>query len=201
MASEFQSPPWDAPIDVNRELGAIPATATMKGMFLVPMLAEAQRRGIRLPSARDRYLPFSDYPLLEHGRVLVEAARTFFPDISTRRALRKLGHLAHRAFAETTIGKVVWASVDGVDSAIDATAKTYVIATPAARVTVEERAPGRARVRLSGGAHCFIDSNHVGTFEGVLRACQIQGEVTVKLEPGGGEFLLTWTPSVKPPSR
>jgi len=200
MHPEFHTPSWDAPLDVNAELDAVPQGTTIKGMFLLPMVLEAQRQGIRLESARDRYLPFTDYPLVEHGRLLVESARAFYPQLTIRRGLRKLGHAGLRAFAESTIGKVVWAAVDGVDAAIDATAKTYAIAIPAGRLTIAERSPGLVRVRLTGGVHYFLDSNHVGNFEGVLRACHAQGTVAVRLEPpAAGELLLTWTgPSIRP---
>ena len=203
MDGEFHSPSWDAPLDVDRELEAIPPGATMKGMFIAPMLAEAQQRGIRLEAARGRYLPFADYPLVEHARVLAEAAGVFYPELTMRRALRRLGRAAQHAFAGSTIGKVVWASVDGADAAVDAIVKSYAIAVPAARVSVMERSPGRARVRLSGGALCFLDSNHVGTFEGVLRTSNEQGEVAVRLEPpSAGEFLLTWpVTAIQRPSR
>ncbi len=200
MDSAFHAPPWDAPLDVNAELDAVPQGTTIKGMFLLPMVLEAQRRGVRLESARARYLPFTDYPLVEHGRLLVESARAFHPKLTLRRGLRKLGHWGLRAFAESTVGKVVWAGVDGVDAAMDAAAKTYAIAIPAGRVTIVERSTGRARVRLEGGVHYFLDSNHVGNFEGDLRACHVQGNIAVRAgPPGGGELLLTWSgPSIRP---
>jgi uncharacterized protein (TIGR02265 family) len=193
-SADFQEPPWDTPLDVNAELEAIPKGATMKGLFILPMVAEARSRGIVLPSARDRYLTFNDYPLVEHGRVMVESAQAFFPNISTRRGLRKLGRAAVRAFSQTTIGKVMWASVDSVDSALDAAAKMYTIAVPSCRMTVVERAQGRAVVRLGGEAHCFLDSNHVGTLEGVLHASGANGgTVAVRIESRFvGEYRLTW---------
>jgi len=199
MPSEFHVPPWDAPLDVNAELEAIPKEATMKGLFIVPMLVEARRQGVTLKSARERYLPFTDYPLIEHARVLVEAAHAFFPDLTTRRGLRKLGRAAQRAFAQATIGKVMWATVDSPESAIEAASKTYVISTPSARLLIVERAPGRARVRLEG-VHCFRDSNHVGTLEGVLLAANTKGTVHVRIDsPTVCEFELSWiVPSQRP---
>jgi uncharacterized protein (TIGR02265 family) len=202
MHPQFHAPPWDAPLDVSAELDAVRQGATIKGMFILPMILEAQQRGIRFESARDRYLPFADYPLVEHGRLLVESARAFYPKLTTRQGLRKLGHAGLRAFAQSTIGKVVWAAVDGVDAAMDAAAKTYAIAIPAGRLTIVERSPGLARVRLTGGVHYFLDSNHVGNFEGLLRACHVQGTVAVRLEPpAAGELLLTWSGPSVPPTR
>ena len=191
MPSEFYIPPWDAPLDVNAELDAIPKGATIKGLFILPMIVEGRRRGITLPRARERYLPFTDYPLEEQARLLVDAAHAFYPELSTRRGLRRLGRAAHQAFAQATIGKVMWASVDSVDAALEAAAKTYAVTASSTRVTILECAADRAHVRLEG-AHCFLDSNHVGTFEGVLLACNTKASVSVRIDsPTAGELLLT----------
>ena len=47
--------------------------------------------------------------------------------------------------------------------------------------------------------HYFLDSHHVGTFEGVLKYAGVEG--TVKLASRGaasGDLLLTWEPAPKP---
>jgi uncharacterized protein (TIGR02265 family) len=189
---DFHAPPWDAPLDVNAELEAIPKAATMKGILILPMLAEARRAGVVLRSARNRYLPFVDYPLVEHARLLVESAQAFYPGLALRRGLRKLGRAAPRAFAQATVGRVLWAGVDNAESAIEMIAKSYAIASPSARVTIAERAPGRARIRLDG-AHCFRDSHHVGLFEGVLLSVNTKCTVEIRMEsPNVWEYQLTW---------
>ncbi len=50
--AEFSAPPWDAPLDVTACLAAIPSNATMKGLCLLPMLAEARRRGVVVEGGR-----------------------------------------------------------------------------------------------------------------------------------------------------
>src|SRR6185369_9387325 len=59
----FHLPPWGQPLDVEACLAAIPAASTIKSFFILPMLEEARRRGVVLPAARERYLPFADYPI------------------------------------------------------------------------------------------------------------------------------------------
>jgi uncharacterized protein (TIGR02265 family) len=197
--ADFHAPPWDAPLDVAAEIERIPPAATIKGLFLIPLVAEMRKKAADAKSPRDRYLPFSDYPLREHAHLLADAAHLLYPDLTTRRGLRKLGRAAQRAFAETTLGKVVWSTVYSVDTALDAAAKTYAIVTPSVRITVMERATGRALVRLEGPS-CFFDSNQVGTFEGVLRTCDVRPVVAIRTPARDvGELLLTWTaPSVRP---
>jgi len=192
MVADFHDPPWSAPLDVAACLAAIPDDATVKGLFLLPMVAEAQRLGVVLPGARERYLPFSDYPLTEHATLLVEAARVLFPDASMREGLRKLGRAAQRAFRETTIGKVIWSTAEHLHGALDSVAKGYALTSFPSRVAVVEKGPGVAHVRFEE-VHYFIDSHHVGIFEGVMRACGVRGSVRVRLDsPSSGEFLLTW---------
>ena len=197
--ADFHAPPWDAPLDVAAEIERIPAAATIKGLFLSPIIAEMRKKSAELKTSRERYLPFTDYPLREHARLLLDASHLLYPELTTRRGLRKLGRAAQRAFADTTVGKVVWSTVHSVDTALEAAAKTYAIVSPSTRVTVVERQTGRALVRLEG-PQWFFDSNQVGTFEGVLRACDVRAVVAVRVPSRDvGELLLTWAaPSVRP---
>ncbi len=193
-ATEFCAPPWEAPLDVNECFAAIPSKATMKGLCLAPMVTEAKRRGITLRGARDRYLPFVDYPLVEHARLLVESARAFFPALSMRQALRKIGRAAQKVAIETVVGKVLWAGVEDVEHALESTVRSYAVSSPSTRVTLLEHAPGRARVRLDRVSY-FLDSHHVGVFEAAMRVCQVKGTVFVRLDTlCDGEFLVTWDP-------
>jgi uncharacterized protein (TIGR02265 family) len=158
------------------------------------MTHEAARRHLVLKSARERYLPFTDYPLVEHLRLLVEAAHAFYPSLTTRRGLRRLGRGAPRAIGETTVGKVMWSTVTDVPSALDFAIRIYAITAPSSRASILESTRSHALVRLEG-AHCFVDSNHVGTWEAVLRACDVRGNVTVRVESAhAAEFALEWPP-------
>jgi uncharacterized protein (TIGR02265 family) len=197
MLAGFSEPLWDAPVDVEAEARALPASATIKGLFLLPMVAEATRRRLVLRAARDRYLPFVDYPLIEHLRLLIEAAHAFYPELSTRRGLRRLGRAAPRAIGETLVGKVHWSTVTDITSGLEYGARMYAITAPSSRVVILENAPGQARLRLEG-SHCFVDSNHVGTWEGILRACDVEGTVAVRIESSRtAELALEW-PSASP---
>ena len=46
-------------------------------------------------------------------------------------------------------------------------------------MSLAENVPGRARVRLEG-VHHFLDSHHVGVFEGALYACKAKGTVEIR---------------------
>jgi uncharacterized protein (TIGR02265 family) len=188
----FREPPWSAPLDVAAVIAAIPASATISGMFIAPLALEAKRRGLVLPSARERYVSFSFYPLREHAAVLVETCERLHPDRSLRQALRKLGRGAPQALVASTLGKVVLGSVEGVHDVVAAMAKAYPINARPSSVTVLSSERGRAVVRLEE-VHYFLDSHHVGTFEGVLKYAGVRGRVLIaSRSPSAADLLLEW---------
>jgi uncharacterized protein (TIGR02265 family) len=189
----FVEPPWHAPLDAEEEIARVPEDATISGMFLAPLVIEAKRQGVTLPSARDRYVPFKFYPLREHCRLLVETCDRLFRDRPLRQALRRLGRGAPAALAASTLGKVVLGSAEGVDQVVSAMAKAYPLNARPSRVTVLETRPGRAVVRLED-VYYFVDSHHVGTFEGALKFAGVAGRVLIASKSRVcADLLLEWT--------
>jgi uncharacterized protein (TIGR02265 family) len=192
-SGSFVEPPWDARLDEAAVLEAIPEGASISGMFVAPLVAEAKRLGFALPSARERYLPYKFYPLVEHARILLETCERIYPDKPRRQALRKLGRGAPQALVSSTLGRVVLGSVEGTQAAIDAMAKAYPLNARPSKVTVVESRPGATIVRLED-IHYFLDSHHVGTFEGVLKFAKVRGRVLIaERGPGAADFLLEWS--------
>src|SRR5580765_3124250 len=106
-----------------------------------PLVAEAKRRGFVLPSARDRYVPFKFYPLVEHARLLLETCERIYPDKPRRMALRKLGRGAPQALISSTLGRVVLGTAEGVHAMVEAMAKAYPLNARPSSVTVVESLP------------------------------------------------------------
>ncbi|HVW29137.1 MAG TPA: DUF2378 family protein [Polyangiaceae bacterium] len=197
----FVEPPWTAPLEIRTALQTVPAAATISGMFIAPLVLEAKRLGVQLPSARERYVPYRFYPLIEHVQVLVETCERIHPMLPIRQALRKLGRGAPRALVSSTLGKVVLAGAEGVHDVVNAMAKAYPLNARPSRVDVLERSPGRAIVRLEE-VHYFIDSHHVGAFEGALRYAGVDGRVLIAARgPASADLLLEWDAREQTPSR
>jgi len=189
----FVEPPWNAPLDAEAMIASIPEVATISGMFLMPLALEAKRRGVALPSARERYVAFQAYPLREHARLLVETCRLLHGGRPLRQVLRKLGRGAPQALVASTLGKVVLGSVEGVHDVVRAMVKAYPLNLRPCHLAVLEASPGRAVVRLED-LHYFLDSHHVGAFEGVLRYAGVSGGVRIaKRGPAAADLLLEWT--------
>jgi uncharacterized protein (TIGR02265 family) len=194
VPAAFQEPDWNAPINAARALAEIPSDAVIAGMFLQPIVSEAKRRGMQLPSARERYLPFSFYPQREHAALLLEACSALYPERPVRAALRSLGRAAPKALAATTVGKVVVGCEEGVHEIIAAFSRTYDINVRPAHAEVIDTRPNRSVVRLER-VYFFVDCHHVGVYEGVLRYAQVRG--TVLCAPAGphtAELLIEWRP-------
>lgn len=192
----FTEPKWDAPLDADAAIARIPPDATISGMFPYALAIEARRRGFTLPSARPKYVNFSFYPLREHARLLVETCHRFYPELSLRQALRHLGHYAPKAMAASTLGRIMFGTVSGVQEMITAMAKAYPLNTRPAEVEVASTGPGYAIVRLDQIYH-FLDSHHVGAFEGVFKHVGVQGKVLYASRGhAAGDIMLEWNPSL-----
>lgn len=188
----FDEPPWDAPLDTALSIQAMPEDATISGMFLAPLVDEARRRGVVLPGARERYLAFRFYPLREHASLLVDAATAFFPELSTRQALRKLGRGGPRALVASTLGRVLLGSVEGVTEAFRAMARAYPLNAHPSRVEIES-AGEQALVVHMDEIHYFIDSHHIGVFEGLMRYAGVDGRVSYASRgTTAGDLLCEW---------
>jgi uncharacterized protein (TIGR02265 family) len=188
----FRDPPWDAPLDAEREIEAIPADAQIRGMFILPMITELRRLPLGSVKMRDRYLPFEFYPLREHARLLIDASKQLFPKQPLRLGLRKLGRGAPNAFTTSTLGRVVLQSVEGVVAIASALAKGYELSLKPGRAQVEVIGPRGLIVRFDD-VYYFLDSHHVGAFEGAAKHAGERGRVRVlRHGPGSASLLLEW---------
>ncbi len=192
---QFAEPPWASPLDTEAELSGIPAEAAIAGMFFLGLSEGAKRRKIELSLPRARYLPFSFYPVAEFAPLLVQAARLFYPTQSFRQALRLIGQAGPSVLVGSMLGKVTLGSAEGVHAVTNAVASTYSINIRSSHCSVLESTPSSMRLSLEG-VHYFLDSHHVGVFEGTLRFAGANNG-TVKIANrnrtrGSAELLLEW---------
>jgi uncharacterized protein (TIGR02265 family) len=164
----------------------------MTGMFLDAVAGIAKERGIKLKKARDRYTPFNNYPLREHCELMLEVSRTVFSDMPLRQALRRLGRGAPQALVRSTLGRVVFGSVEGPLEIMRALTKSYAWHLKPSVLEVEDAGPNTVIVHLSE-IYNFLDSHNVGVFEGALKYANVKG--TVKIMPftrTSADLLCSW---------
>jgi uncharacterized protein (TIGR02265 family) len=175
----WKEPPWDARLDGDALVRAVPADATMTGVFLAAVAQLATERGVTLTTARARYTPFQRYPLREHCELLLEVSRLAMPELSLRAALRKLGRGAPAALSRSTVGRVVLGLADGPVEILRAMAKSYALHMRPCTLEVVPHGQTGAIVHMSD-IHNFLDSHNVGVFEGVLRHAGVDGLVRIR---------------------
>jgi len=190
--TRFGDPPWFEPLDVPRALLLVSADSTIAGMFFLGMMEGAKRRGISLPAKRARYLPFGFYPVAEFAPLLVAAAAAFHPSLSMRQALRALGAVGPAVLAQSVLGKVTLGSAIGVHAVIETVANTYAVNIRGSRCAVTHKADKACVVSLENVQY-FLDSHHVGVFEGTMTHAGVNGRVRIKSHSEfNAELLLEW---------
>ncbi|HKU42578.1 MAG TPA: DUF2378 family protein [Polyangiales bacterium] len=161
-------------------------------MLIAPMIAEAKRHGIDRAAARERYLAFNWYPLREHARLLIDHCRDFYPELSLRAALRKIGRAAPDAFLGSTVGKVTLAPAEGIHDIVAAFCKAYALTLDPGAAQVLEQEPRQIIVGLRE-VHHFLDCHHVGAFEGALKRAGVRGKVSIAQHgQANADLLLEW---------
>ncbi len=190
----FVDPPWEAFLDAEGAIAAISPDAKITGMFFVGLVSGAKARGVILPSARPRYVTFTFYPVAELARLLVEAAEQFYPKRPLRLGLRALGAYAPSAFLASMLGKVTLGSTDGVLAAVTAMAGAYELNVRPSRLSVLDSGSNWAIVQLDQVQY-FLDSHHVGVFEGTMRYAGAKGcALIVSRSAVSADLLLSWGP-------
>ena len=190
--ARFQDPPWHAALDVPRALSLISANSTIAGMFFVGLCEGAKRRGLSLPEKRKRYLPFGFYPIAEFAPLLVEAAKLLYPTLALRHGLRAIGAAGPAVLAKSVLGKVTLGSAIGVHAVIEAIANTYAVNVRPSQCAVTRRAAQACVVSMENVPY-FLNSHHVGVFEGTLTHAGVNGRVRIASRSEfSAELLLEW---------
>ena len=91
------------------------------------------------------------------------------------------------------MGKVTLGSADGVHNAVAAIANTYSINVRPSECVISESKPTSMVLSLKE-VHYFLDSHHVGVFEGTLRFAGVHGKVRIASHSQvSAELLLDWS--------
>jgi len=190
--SQFVEPDWDAPLDVDAYLAAVPRAAMTKGMFFARILDDYRERYLK-PPTRERYVGFKDYPLREWMELAVAATRDLWPQKPPREALRRIGHHGYTTFIQSFVGRVLFGVLgSNLESIMRISPKGYALAWNLMRADAVEVRPGSAILHL-WQVYDFVDCYHGGLLEGVLRACNRSGRVRVRpVSLSEAYYLVDW---------
>ena len=188
----FGSVDLEEDVDVAAYLKRVPKHATGKGMFLVRLLQELDRRGIARPTA-ERFLPFSDYPLRRCLELNAEAAKLMFPTLPLADGLRRVAWTSFDTFSGSLIGQVLFGAVGhDVESILKLASRAMAYTTNVGSQELEV-VRDRTAVLQVHNAYLFAEYFGVGMLEGVLRSCGSEGQVLASMSsPTSGAFYVRW---------
>ena len=113
---ETRPPPFEAAIELETHVAALPPGGTVKGMFLrdaLSCVAELRPDADVFALAgieRRRVLPFFDYPYQDHMRIVHAAAQVCWPEVPIGEGLRRIGWRAYDVLLGQQIGRVIFAA-------------------------------------------------------------------------------------------
>jgi uncharacterized protein (TIGR02265 family) len=194
----FRPPDWEAPLDLEERLAALPEDAVTRGWVLQSVLDAARREGVTL-GGKPSYGRFREYALRDYLELLVLASGEVRPEEAPRRTLFELGRGVFPAFASTLTGRVALRALGGGDdparAGIELMSRLYSV-TSRGRSTAEllEIGEGFAVIRLRW-VRSFPDSYHVGVFTGAaLGVFSLEPSILVRSTSlCDAELLLSWS--------
>lgn len=174
-------------------IARVPTNATIKGMFIKGFLESLDRERIERPT-QDRFIAFRDYPLTLFMNLLLGKTQVLWPDRSPRESLRALGRFAFPTFAESMVGRVIFA-VAGNDwaHALSLTDKAYRNSLSPATTRLIDVTETSATLEFRDVWN-FSDCYQVGVFEGAMDYYDVKGTVTLRTypRPCDVDLLLRW---------
>ncbi|MET0591682.1 MAG: DUF2378 family protein [Polyangiaceae bacterium] len=184
------------PLDLEQRLRDLPSTAMVRGVFFRLLKDEVERRGIGANAELKRLLAGRDawrlYPASELMIAYGTGALLIDPDPSD--GLRKLFHGIAPSYARTWYGQLFRKFLGTPDPAM---ALRY-IERAKERVSnystwrVETVGPGHVVMHMFD-EYFWIESAQRGGCEGLLDACEVEGEVRVELDtPYSGALDIQW---------
>jgi uncharacterized protein (TIGR02265 family) len=188
----FAVPNWNASIDFDARLAAIPANATTRGMFLSLLLQSVGPNAA--PSVRSRrYLAFKKYPLREYVELLAQCCADPGSRTSDAQRVRQLGRAVYPNYAKTITGTAIFAAAGhNYRRVLELCPAAYRIAVEPSEVIVRSITDGHAVIELRGLWN-VPDFHQVGIFEGAMQVCRAQGAIRVQaIDFGAADLEITW---------
>ncbi|MBI5497046.1 MAG: DUF2378 family protein [Deltaproteobacteria bacterium] len=189
----FPSPDWQAPLDLDAQVAAVPPSHTVRGMSINGVLDAMAAMGRPLRD-QPRRVAFKDHPQAEMVAVLVQAARAL-PDLPPREALRRVGQAHLEKLQENMVMRVMFAGLGqslGVQAAAALLPRAYRAASSHEQVEVLANEPRRLMLRYRD-CYSFADCFQVGVLEGGLRNFKVTPRLGVRVvSRAETELELAW---------
>lgn len=183
--------PLAGDVDVETLVANMPPAFAVKGMFFTRYVSAIGDAWASLepllvaPPAARRYHAFEDYPMADYFRVFDHVARARFPG-SPREAFRLLARGEVEVFAESTLGKVVFAMLRDPSSALLRYPDLFNQMTKGPRASSEKH--GERHVVVTHERAVGAPEQAIGLIEGLVLGFEEAPTLDVTL--GEGRFTV-----------
>jgi uncharacterized protein (TIGR02265 family) len=190
--------PLEIPFDVEERIAAIPRSATIKGMFMTPVIdglgaeLEAHLPRLQDPPKAGKYLAFHNYPQADCARLAFALARKTWPKLPHAEACRRLGRRDIQNFRASTLGRVTLSLLGDPESTLMKLPDVYGMILNGGGCRAERHGAG---VRLVyAGISGTLDNLQIGTVEGIVMNYGKDPVIDVHMEAHDrAVFEVRWT--------
>ena len=188
----------DIIFDAEQRALKIPRDATIKGIFLLPLvegLGEDLAKvwpTLKSPPKGGKYLSFHDYSQADCARLAFALARKTWPNLPHIEACRRMGRKDIQNFRNSTLGRVTLSLLGDPESTLMKLPDVYRMILNGGGVRAERRNGG---VRLYyEGIGGTLDNLQIGTVEGIVMNYGKDPMIEVEMEADDRAiFDVTWT--------
>lgn len=188
----FAEPDWDAPIDFDARLAAIPPSAQVRGMFLRFLIQGMDAEAATKVRGR-RYLPFKNYSMRDYVELL---ALSCVPNalVAPGERVRRLGRNLYPTYAGTITGTAIFAAAGhNFRRVLEMAPAAYRVSAETALVTIRSISDQHALVEVRNLWN-LPDLHQVGVLEGAMLVCNAVGAIRIRtLSFSDVDFEITWT--------
>jgi uncharacterized protein (TIGR02265 family) len=193
----FVEPRFNAPIDFEARLAAIPPSSVVRGMFL-QLLQQSIGAEVAGELRDRRYVAFKNYPMREYVELLAACCADRNLRVPPGQRIRQLGRAVYPAYARTITGTAIFAVAGhNYRRVLELSPTAYRVSVESAKVSVRSITEGHAIVELRELWN-LPDLHQVGIFEGAMLVCNARG--TIRVEPidfGSANLEITWQDSAR----
>ena len=189
--------PFAGDLDVRAVLAGVPHEQRLKGMFYQPLVDELGADWGRVvtelvePPRFGRFLPFTDYALVDHADLAFRAARRRHPDLGLREAIRRVARADMLTFLGSTLGRITAAVVRSPSEALLAVPGVYKSVSRGPVFSAEAQGPTQVTLWLANGYGSWEYS--IGQLEGIVGHYGVRPVTECEQQPDGRRrFELSW---------
>ncbi|HEU4404151.1 MAG TPA: DUF2378 family protein [Polyangiaceae bacterium] len=190
--------PLEIVVDPAERVAAVPKHHLVKGMFLAELV---RHLGPKWPSVAatlvapprlGRYLPFGDYPRVDHIRLLYAVALARYPHATPAQGVRLTGRRDAQIFNDSLVGKALLAPISSVKGALLRGPRAYQLVVRGGTVRALDLGERWVRLEYRDFAG-WVEGATIGLVEGMVGAFGAQASIDIEfLSDADANYDVRW---------